>query len=205
MQHIHIAYEFQRRLRRPEQVSRDSLAFESVENLGSFASRSVPGDDSALLPAVSPDSLGDVLTVFHRRGEDQDGFPVPCQVDDLPAGGKDELFRIHRGFDLVADELASADVEVAEISFGATGTGHERRQISLLNHLLQARFIADFIQQIVRLADKPAFESERRGRQTDKANTGIDALHRRQEGPVGSFPVWRYQMAFICDDKVKPA
>ena len=94
-------------------------------------------------------------------------------------------------------------MQVCQIRLRAARPGNQRGKIPLLNHFLESRFIADLVQDVLRLADESALEPEGRCRQPDHPDVWIDDLHIGQKGSVHTISLAADCMGLIYNHKVE--
>ena len=94
-------------------------------------------------------------------------------------------------------------MQICQIRFCPARPGNQRGKIPLLNHFLESRFIADLVQDVLRLADEPALEPEGRCRQPDHPDVRIDDLHIGQKGSVHTISLATDCMGLIYNHKIE--
>ncbi len=196
-QHRAVRKVLERLHRRPEEVGGNLLAAEPRDDLGAESRGRLARDHGALLARVPRDGLRDVLAVRHGRAEDEDGLPLTGQYCDLGAGGVHQLLVVHSGGQFVLDEFARPRVDGRQVGLGAPRAGHQRREVSLRDHLLEASLVAYFVEQVLGFADRASLQPERRGRQADEADVRVDDLHVLEEGAVHALAVWGDEVRLV--------
>ena len=204
-EHIHVGQVLQRLLRRPEQVVGNRFTLEARDDFRALRRGRGARHDGTFAAGQSGYLVSHVLTVFDRTGENEDGLAVDREHDDFPACGGHELLLVHRRGHFLADEFAAADVQVLQLRLDPPGFGYKRREVLLLNHLLESRLVADRVEDVLRLADEAALHAKGRRRQPNHAEGGVDDRHVLQEGPVHSVAIRRDQVGFINNDNVEGA
>ncbi|MPM45698.1 hypothetical protein SDC9_92389 [bioreactor metagenome] len=119
-QHIHVDQEPQRRFV-AEEIVRHRLALESGNDFSTFAGWRTAGHHRALHAGIRHDLFGDMLAMGDAGSENQHTFPGPRQLDNFPAGGRNQGLRVHRGGHFIPDELAAANMKLIEAGFRAAG------------------------------------------------------------------------------------
>ena len=87
-----------------------------------------------------------MLAVRHTRREDEGGFPVPGQINDLAAGLAHERLSVHCLLHLAGDELAAPDVQIAQFRLGSAAARAQGREEALDDHLADARLVAHMVE-----------------------------------------------------------
>ena len=175
------------------------MPLEPLQCLGSLPRWRVARDDCALRPREAGNLLGDRAAMRHGRAEHEDAFAVLRQLYDLAAGGRYDCVLGHRPLDLLGDEFAGAYVQGVELGDVAPGLRRELREVSLVDQLLQPDLVADFVEDVVRLAYHPALEAVRGRRAADDPHLRVYLQKARYERPVHPVALRRDEVAFVDD------
>ena len=138
----------------------------------------------------------------HGRAEHDHAPALAGQVHNLAAGGRDDCILAHCLFHLLGHEFAGADVQRVKLGECLPRLRRELREESLVDEFLEADGIADFVQDVLRLAYHSALEPVRRRRAADDPHLGIYRKQPGDERAVHSLAVRWYEVALVDDTHI---
>ena len=129
--------------------------------------------------------------------EDKATLPILRKLHNLAAGRRDESLLTHKLFNIFSNKLSRPDVQSFSIGNRLSGMSRHFRNIALIDQFLNRYLIADFVEEVLLLADKPALSAIRRCRPTDKSDIGIDGQCPVKKCAIAPFSFGRHEMNLI--------
>ena len=145
----------------------------------------------------------DVPAMLDASSEDQHALAVLRLLDNLGAGGADQIVLIHQVFGLAGNKLAAPHMQAGCVGFDDAGLGAQRAQIAVADQFLNTNLVADGIEEVVRLADHPAGHPKWRSRQSNHPQVWIDHLRLGEELAVHAVALGRDHMGFVYQDQIE--
>ena len=148
----HVAAVLERRLV-AEEVCLDRFAAKPLDRLFALVRRRVASHDCALLAGEALDCVGHLLAVGDGRAEYEASLALLREFHDFAAGGIDKPVLAHQLLHVLGHELAGADVQTVRVGRELPRLRGDVRDVASVDEFLDADFVADLVQQVLRLAD----------------------------------------------------